>query len=287
MGNRLITILLFVLIGIVGMKAFTIAGISSAPMAQKTAFERVAETRTLRCGYATQPPFININPNSGKMEGGAFKYIMEDIGRRLDLKVEWTEETGYGQIATALQAGRIDAFCGVLWATTIRASAILFSQPLYYAPVYACVPAASTAYDSSTDALNDESITFAGYDGDISTQLARTLFPKAKILTVSPMASLSEWLDQVASGKADAIATCSNVLVSDYQKTNPDKIKLAATQKPLTNIKVVLGLNQGEFELKAMLDQAIFEMTADGTIARIFNEQLGEQVKDLLLPTLP
>lgn len=285
MNNRLITILLFVLIAIVGWKAFTIAGITSNPVTAKTAFERVTETHTLRCGYASLPPFITVAPD-GTVSGPTHD-IMDEVGKRLGLKVEWAEETGYGQIPAGLQAGRFDAFCGVLWATTIRASALLFTRPTHYLPVYACVGANTTAYDTDTAALNDPSKTFAVYDGDISKQLSEVLFPKAKLLAVSPLATAGEWMEQVATGKADAISTCDKVFFAAYDKTNPGKVKIAAPDKPLTFVQVVYGLSVGESNLKAMIDQALFEMMADGTTARLFRDSLGTQADELRIPTLP
>lgn len=285
MNSRLITILLFVLIAIVGFKAFTIAGIGTAPTAQKTAFERVVETRTLRCGYASLPPFITVNADGG-LSGPTYE-VANEMGKRLGLKVEWTEETGYGQIPAGLQAGRFDAFCGILWATSIRANVITFTRPTHYMPVYACVRADSTAYDADTTALNDPSKTFSAYDGDISKQLTEVLFPNAKILTVSPMAKAAEWMEQVATGKADAISTCDKVFAANYDRTNPGKVKIAAPDKPLTHVQVVYGLPINDTALKAMLDQALFEMTADGTIARLFSQQLGEQARELVFPTVP
>lgn len=284
MNSRLITILLFVLIAIVGWKAFTIAGISSGT-GNVTAYQSVMDTKVLRCGYASLPPFITVAPDGG-IQGPTYD-IMNEVGKRLGLSVEWSEETGYGQIPAGLQAGRFDAFCGVLWATTIRASAILFTKPTHYMPVYACVRGDTTEYDTDTSALNAPDKKFSVYDGDISKQLTEVLFPQAQLLAVSPMATAGEWMEQVATGKADAISTCDKVFFDAYNKTNPGKVKIAAPDKPLTHVQVVFGLPMGENNLKAMIDQALFEMTADGTIARIFNDQLGAEAREVVLPAAP
>jgi ABC-type amino acid transport substrate-binding protein len=267
------------------------AGFAGAKLAVKpekmitvstSTYDRVMKTRTLTCGYAALPPFMAVSVD-GKISGPTYD-IMNEIGKRLGLKVEWKEETGYGQIAESIQSHRIDAFCGVLWATSVRAAAMQFSRPTHYMPVYPCVAADSTSYDTDASSLNAPDKTFAAYDGDISYQLAAVLFPKAKIMTVPPTTSVAEWLGQVATHKADAVATCEKIFEADFSKNNPGQIKIAAPGKPLTHVQVSFALGRQDDALKSMIDQAMFEMTADGTIERIMRAGLGDQFGEIVLP---
>ena len=40
---------------------------------------------------------------------------MNAIGKTLDLKIEWTEEVGWGNIGEGLKAGRYDMACVSMW----------------------------------------------------------------------------------------------------------------------------------------------------------------------------
>ncbi|MGE3770677.1 MAG: substrate-binding periplasmic protein [Bdellovibrionales bacterium] len=274
-------LLLLLLVIFLGYKAYGVATIDNGSTPVKTAYDRVVETNTLRCAYTAWAPFMQVDPNT-KQVSGPIHDIVADAAERLGLKVEWVEDVSYGQVNAGLQAGRYDAFCGVLWATTIRQKTMLFTDPLYLLPVHACVKADSTAYDTNTDALNAPDKTFAVWDSDVSMQLVKILFPQAKMITVSPMASGGEWLENVITGKADAVPGCDKIFAAEYSKTNPGKIKIAAPDKPMTHIRDVLGLNAGEHQLKAMLDQALFEMVADGSMERHLRAGLGAQANEVV-----
>lgn len=260
---------------------------SSAHAADKeSAFERVTNTGTLRCAYATLSPFIIVDPATKKITG-ALHDITEEMAKRLNLKVEWTEEVAYSQISAGIKANKYDAFCGTLWATPARAAGSAFSAPIYFNTVNACVRGDSTEYDKSSDPLNSPDKTLIGYDGDISSQLARTLFPKAKILSIPENVSFAEAISWIATKKADALATCDRVIVDDFNAQNEKKLKIASPGKPLTHIQVVYGLPLNDSALKNMVDTAIFDMQADGTIARLMTPYLKERMKDtVIIPTI-
>ena len=82
------------------------AGIMGLDQPQ-TVYDRVMRTKTLRCGYHTWAPYLVKDANSGAMSGIYFDYV-EKLAASLNLKVEWAEEVGYGDLITALNGGRID-----------------------------------------------------------------------------------------------------------------------------------------------------------------------------------
>lgn len=255
--------------------------------AQSGSLSNLQTTRTLRCAYAPISPYIIIDAESGDVQG-LYRDVMDEIGRRLDIKIEWTEEVGYGQIAAGFATGRYDAFCAALWATPARASAMSFSDPLYINKVTPCVGANTTEYDQSVDPLNSPDKTFIAYDGDVSMQFARSIFPKAKIVALPENMPFGEAMQNITAGKADAIATCDQVIVDDLNKANAGGLKLAASGKPITYVKVALGLPSENQALKNMMDVAIFDIQADGTLKRIMTKYLGaERVADTTIIPVP
>ena len=97
-------------LGILALAACLIAGCqpqSAAPQNQKvqTAYERVVETGIIRVGYVPYPPGLIKDPNTKKITG-IFAEVLEEAAHNLDLKVEWTEQVGWGTMVEGLKANR-------------------------------------------------------------------------------------------------------------------------------------------------------------------------------------
>jgi len=267
-----------------GYAAFALAAVALVLVLQKpklerqgstgSAFEHVMQTRTLRCSYSPLSPFLTVDPTTKKI-GGLFRDVMDEIGQRLNIKIDWVEEVGYGQISTGFLTGRYDAFCSVLWATPARGTAMNFTSPLYYNRVSPCVRADTTAYDQSVEGLNAPDKTLIAYDGDVSEQVTRTLFPRAKLMIMSENMSFGEAMQNITTGKADALATCDRTVVDDLNKTG-NTLKLAAPQNPITTMKVALALPLHDEALKNMIDLAIFDIQADGTLKKMMTQAIGQ-----------
>ena len=54
-------------------------------------YDRVQKTNTIRCGYSTWDPLFYIDPKTGEKHG-IFHDLMEEAGKRLDIKIVWAEE---------------------------------------------------------------------------------------------------------------------------------------------------------------------------------------------------
>lgn len=250
---------------------------------KEKSYERVMKTRTLKCSYASLSPFVIVDLKTDEVVG-LFPEILKEIGNRLSLSIEWTEEANYPQIAAGLSSNRYDAFCGVLWATPARGAGMKFSAPLYYQSVNPCVSGKSTEYDKSTDPLNQLGKKMMGYDGDISGQITKSLFPKAEFVSIPDNVSFGEAMQWIATGKVDAVPTCDRIVAEDFNKNQAGAIKIAAPDKPITTVQVSLALPLGEQSLTDMVDLAIFAMQADGTMEKIISKYLGkDRLKDTII----
>ena len=67
------------------------------------------------------------DPNTGKMSGFIYD-IMQEVGRSLNLKVEYTLEVPWDSIPMSLQSGKADAHCAGIWATPSRGRVMAFSN---------------------------------------------------------------------------------------------------------------------------------------------------------------
>lgn len=81
------------------------------------------------------PPVTYRDPNTKALSGLSVD-MMEHIARDAGLKVEWTEETDFGNWIAGMTAGRFDAFCTPMWPDTAMARQVLFTRPMFYAGIF-------------------------------------------------------------------------------------------------------------------------------------------------------
>ena len=85
----------------------------------ETAFDRILRTGTLRCGYTSAPPYLTIDPNTRALSGIQYD-IVNEMGRRMDVKIEWAVEAGFSTAVADLQAGKYDKLQFLLGVDSIR-----------------------------------------------------------------------------------------------------------------------------------------------------------------------
>ncbi|MEJ0062850.1 MAG: transporter substrate-binding domain-containing protein [Alphaproteobacteria bacterium] len=247
----------------------------SSPAAKLTAYERVLKTGVLRCAYASYEPMLIIDPNTRQFSG-IFYDLLNEISSRLNLKVEWVEEVGYGNINAGFVTGRYDAFCAGLWPSGNRARNTVFSLPLFYDPISVWVRGDDARFDGNVSALNDPAYKIAVTDGDATVTMANAMFPQAGRINMTQNNSIADEINQVTTGKADAMFR-DYLLAASYLASNPGKLKDISPEAPLLNYPLTIGFNDHELELKKMIDTVISEISSDGTVARIVKKHLGDK----------
>src|SRR6266480_1820363 len=68
---------------------------------QNRAYERVLKTKTLYVAYISYPPSFIKDANTGEYSG-IMHEVLQEMAKRLDLKVEYTEETAWGPMIEAV-----------------------------------------------------------------------------------------------------------------------------------------------------------------------------------------
>ncbi|HAX91287.1 MAG TPA: hypothetical protein DCY07_03640, partial [Rhodospirillaceae bacterium] len=177
---------------------------ASVAHAEDEAFNRVMKTNTLRCGYITWPPMSQKNPNTQKMEG-LYIEMTEELARGLGWKVEWVEEVSMADFVAALNAGRIDMMCAPMAPALQRIKFAYFTTPQFYAPYRAYVRADEKRFDHKLTAINNPDVTIATMEGELTSVVARTQYPKAKVHEVSSQQGPAQLFQIVTSKKADVV----------------------------------------------------------------------------------
>lgn len=250
---------------------------------KETAYERVMRTGTIRCGYIIWPPFMDKDVKTGAFSGMNYDYVTA-IAQSLDLKIDWIEEVQVGQSVEALRSGKIDAICtaeGPLFPSTTKY--LSYSKAFAYFPFFLYARGDDRRFDADIKAADAPNIRLAVIDGDISSEIAKTFFPKAERHAIAQMAS-SQMYQDVVSGKADLLID-GPIVVNAFLKSNPGALRRVPTREPLSVIPNTFSVLRGPqgADLVAMLDQAIDNLRNSGREAKIFAPYLGG-APDILYP---
>lgn len=241
---------------------------------RETVYERVMRTRTLRCAYPELPPITIVDPNTRKVSG-IFTDVINEMGRRLNLKVDWAEEVGWDNITTGFETGRYEIFGSTIWPCAARAATALFSTPVFFSPVFMWVRADDHRFDNNIMKLNSPDYTLAIIDGDVTQSIADSEFPLARRLAATQTASLGEEFQDVLSGKADAMLH-DPVGAKLLMAHNPGALWNPDPDRPVRVFANTIMMPLGETNLKTMIDTVIGEMIDDGTIERTIKKYVGE-----------
>ena len=256
---------------------------SNAQYSHHPVLDHIKETQTLRCGYATWAPLFTVDANTKQMSG-LFYDVVEEAAKRLNIKVKWTEEVGWGTAAESVKNGRIDAVCSGFWINSTRAQFVDFSTPIIYSVAYVWVRSDANYPAKSMEELNTPSFSFGYLDGSADVKITQARFPKAKGYSMPELTPLPDVLAGLAAKKYDALGY-DDATMSDYLKTHPGVFKKLFPDQSLAIYPTVLMLPAGEVQLKAMIDNTLREMLYDGTMANIVNKYHVEKI--LKLPAKP
>lgn len=256
--------------------AFTVAQYTAAPsgeQAQKaeSAFDRVMRTGVLRCGYYVFPPVVIRDPNTGTLSGMTVD-MMKAFSEKTGIKVEWTEESTFGNWIPALQTKHYDVMCAPMYPDMALGRETIFTRPFMYAGFYPLVREDDTRFDGpdAMAKLNSPDTTFLVQDGNITLFLSKEIFPKAKFLTVAAQVDGPSAVQNISTGKADAILLDRNAQI-EYSK-HGTKLKLVELPKPLKAQAFALPVNRKETELREFMDNALLDMLTSGTIDRLLTK---------------
>lgn len=160
----------------------------TAATAKPTVYDRVLSAGVIRCGYVTYPPGFITSPN-GKPPSGIFADLIEATAHNLNLRIEWTRETGWASMIEDLNTDKFDMVCSPVWANSSRARLADFGTPIYYSAIGVCVRRGDTRFVDNLAAIDNPSIKIATIDGEMSSIIAASDFPKANVVSTAPTKS--------------------------------------------------------------------------------------------------
>jgi len=242
---------------------------------RESAYERVMRTGVIRCGYIVYPPYLLKDPNTGQMSGPAFDF-MQVIAKELQVRLEWSEETGWGTFHEGLNGNRFDLMCVPVWQSGARARIALLTKPLYYNALYAFARTDDNRFDQDPELINRSDVKVAVIDGTPMQEVRHARFPGAQELALPDSADSSAVILNTATGKAD-VALENLDDVQSFNKGSSVKLKVVAGGQPMRLFANVLAVRQGEYALKAALDsviEAVYNSGKGAAIVRIYSPSI-------------
>jgi ABC-type amino acid transport substrate-binding protein len=237
---------------------------------KESVYDRVMRTQTIRCGYGEWDIFLRKDAKTGKMDG-IYYDLVEQLGKNLGLKIEWAEQTGWGDFVAGLANDRYDAFCTVVGLNAERARQVDFLSPLFYLASGVFVKKGDTRFDNNLSRLNDPGVRLLTVEGDLYGKISRAEFPKAHAVELPQLATMAEQYETIATGKADAFL--ADVIGGEtYMHTNPGKVQQVKLAAPFRALPASIAVKGGEYRFQRMLDIAAIEMINNGTVKRILDK---------------
>jgi ABC-type amino acid transport substrate-binding protein len=201
---------------------------------------------------------------------GVFYDLMEETGKQLHLKIEWTTEATLGQMMTDLALGRYDMVCSSVYELPERAREGAFSVPLFYSPSYLYVREGDTRFDNHYERVNRPDIKLSELDGEFSSVAHKEFFPQAAGMALPQTATGADIFSVVASGKADAVAS-DPYSFADFIANNPHSLR-QVKGKPLLILGVGMPMVAGEPELKNAIDTTLSYLVNTGYVDKVLNQ---------------
>ncbi len=258
------------------------ASVSPKIEKQESAYERVLRTGKIRCAYGLWEPGVILDPNTGELSGIAVD-IMHEIGKALNLEIEYTSEIPWDSIGTSLKAGKVDAHCAGVFATPSRARSMAFSTPLFFSPTVAFSRVGDNRFDFNLQNINNPNVIVAVSDDSITTEIYEHDFPQAKTYELPQLVPPEELFIAIQTKKAD-VAFNSPARLESFAKHNPDVVKVIPTEKPLRIFGNTVSVSAQEQELVRMLNTTIEQLIDGGTVDKIINKYKQDYSVDFIVP---
>lgn len=261
------------IIVIMALAACTSGGVrqnSQAP-AEARLYDRVMQQGKIRCGYVIYNPGCVKDPNTGKLSGIGIDSI-ELVAKNLGLKVEWTEEVGWGTMLEGLQTNRYDMIATPIWTNSNRARLVDFSIPMYYSPLYVWVKGGDKRFnEGNLDSLNSPKYRIATVDGETAEVVANEDFPQAKKSSLTQLSGVEQILLNVSTGKAD-VSFEEPAVAMEFLAHNPGTIETISKTKPIRVFPNCWMFKRGQVEFKDMIDTALSQLINSGAEEKIIRK---------------
>ncbi|HEX7300536.1 MAG TPA: transporter substrate-binding domain-containing protein [Solirubrobacteraceae bacterium] len=194
------------------------------------------------------------------------KKLVPDLGVALNI-----QNLDFNGLIPGLQAKKFDMVSVGLSATPERKEVVDFTRAYVPYALVLGVPAKNASSITSVDAVNAKGKTVTALQGSTGEQLAKKLFPDAK---VKGFPDQNAAFLEVATGRADAIVV-EDYLLAQFQASNAGKLEKAAIDKPLDVQYGSWAVPKGNDAFVKYLDTWLCKAQQDGTLAELYKKDFS------------
>ncbi|HEX8163559.1 MAG TPA: transporter substrate-binding domain-containing protein [Pyrinomonadaceae bacterium] len=267
--NRALCSLLVV--ALVAVSAFSGCNRGAAgPSGQETVYERVIKAGKIRAAYISYPPACMKDTKTGKLTG-IFVETLEKAAENVGLKVEWTEEVGWGSQIEGLQADRYDIIGSPVWANPTRGKMTGLSIPVYYSGIGIYVRQDDNRFSNNYTAINSSNVRIATIDGETGDLIARTQFPLAQRDSLPQTTDISQLFLELTGNKAD-VMFAEPYFAHQFLQGHPNSVKNIAAENPIRTLGNVYMFKRDQAEFKQMLDVAVEDLINSGFVDQLISK---------------
>lgn len=234
------------------------------------AYERVLDSRKIRVAYISYPPSFIKDANTAEYSG-IFHEVLSEMASRMELEIEYVEETAWGTMIESVRSGRVDLVCTGIWPNATRGKLVDFTDPVYFSPIRAYVKAGNDRFTGDLSKVDSPEVKVATIDGEMSSIISKADFPSATVHALPQTTDISQLLLEVATGKAE-ITFVEPAIANAYLEKNPGSIAEVKSVPPVRVFPNVMMIAKGENELLSMLNIALNEIANTGHVDRIVSK---------------
>ena len=224
---------------------------------------------TLVVGMNLQyPPKMYLDKNGNP--AGYDVVLLKALAKQMKVKLK-IQNLDFNGLIPGLQAKKFDMVSVGLSATPERKQVVDFTRAYVPYALVLGVPSADASSVTSIDQLNAKGKTITALQGSTGEQLAKKLFPNAK---VQGFPDQNAAFLEVATGRADGIVV-EDYLLAQFSASNAGKLDKAAIDKPLDVQYGSWAVPKGNEEFVKYLDTWLCKAQTDGTLERLYKKDFA------------
>lgn len=266
--NLLLWVVAVIALVLAGYAAFgagargTVPGVSSQP----GLVENIDRTGKLRVGYGVFPPYTQEDPTTGEVSGVSVD-IMNEIGRQLDVEVEWVR-FNWNTMNADLQRGQFDVLADAIFQTPARGRELTFTEPYAYFAIGIGVTRRSENRFTDFDRINDPSIRVAVGQGFAEETFVRARAPRANIMSIPSSQDTAASINAVLTGRAD-IAIVNLEDAERFVAANERDLRILWADNPPAFVPAGFAVRYGDLTGADFLTVSLRNLRSTGVLEEI------------------
>ncbi|WP_301860220.1 basic amino acid ABC transporter substrate-binding protein [uncultured Megasphaera sp.] len=217
----------------------------------------------------TEPTFPPFEFTENDKDVGFDIDLVQAIGDKIGYKIE-VKNLGFDALIPALKSGQIDLIAAGMDSTPERQKQVDFTD-VYFRGGYTIV-------------VRKDNTDISGYDGIAGKTVGAQVGSKAADFAREHGATVKEfdtnsqgWME-LEAGTCDAVSIDSAVAMYYLKQGGDQKLKLVGD--PITSRGVAMAISKDKPELRDKVNNALKELKADGTYAKLYKKWFGTEPKN-------